>query len=325
MKIKTRNLIIGGALAIPMMFGLAFGGAGLVNDVAFADPDPLPTLTYELTEAGVLNFDPIPNEATYPDTDGDDLPDVYYWAYVYQAGHVPEGVYDDTNVEVTGTFYYPDEKTDGHYSFDLKGSLIKSHLPTGEYVVRIFALDYEDFSGNLLTQISSCDYSHVSTQVPYATPTNLQWAEEGQVLTWDPIEFTAGQHTRYEILIYRYENEQKVYRYDTYTTENSFDFVAKHCTLDDAYTYEIKVKVLTSYGLDLGRTSSDWATIEYPVPAVEPEPEVPAVEPAGLGAGAIAGIVIASVCVASIGAFALVWFVFKKKTWADFVALFKKK
>ena len=111
MKTKTRNLIIGGALAIPMMFGLAFGGAGLVNDVAFADPDPLPTLTYELTEAGVLNVDPIPNEATYPDADGDDLPDVYYYTYVYQAGHVPEGVYDDINAEVAGTFYYADEKS----------------------------------------------------------------------------------------------------------------------------------------------------------------------------------------------------------------------
>ena len=71
-----------------------------------------------------------------------------------------------------------------------------------------------------------------------------------------------------------------------------------------------------------------WKNIEVgpePEPEPQPEPEVPAAEPAGLGAGAIAGIVIASVCVASIGAFALVWFVLKKKTWADFVALFKKK
>lgn len=45
----------------------------------------------------------------------------------------------------------------------------------------------------------------------------------------------------------------------------------------------------------------------------------------GLPAGAIVGIVIGSVLVVGIGAFALVWFVIKKKTWADFVALFKKK
>ena len=44
-----------------------------------------------------------------------------------------------------------------------------------------------------------------------------------------------------------------------------------------------------------------------------------------LVAGIIAGIVIGSVLVAGIGGFALVWFVIKKKTWADFLALFKKK
>ena len=45
----------------------------------------------------------------------------------------------------------------------------------------------------------------------------------------------------------------------------------------------------------------------------------------GLGAGAIVGIVLASVVVAGIGGFALVWFVIKKKSWADFLAIFKKK
>ena len=45
----------------------------------------------------------------------------------------------------------------------------------------------------------------------------------------------------------------------------------------------------------------------------------------GLSGGAIAGIVIGSVLVVGIGGFALVWFVIKKKTWADFLALFKKK
>lgn len=44
-----------------------------------------------------------------------------------------------------------------------------------------------------------------------------------------------------------------------------------------------------------------------------------------LPAGAIVGIVIGSVLVLGIGGFALVWFVIKKKSWADFVALFKKK
>ena len=55
------------------------------------------------------------------------------------------------------------------------------------------------------------------------------------------------------------------------------------------------------------------------------DPETPEQPSKGLPAGAVVGIVIGSVLVASIGGFALVWFVIKKKTWADFVALFKKK
>lgn len=60
---------------------------------------------------------------------------------------------------------------------------------------------------------------------------------------------------------------------------------------------------------------------------VSPEPPVDQVTPTsnGLSGGAVAGIVVGSVLVAGIGGFALVWFVIKKKTWADFVAIFKKK
>ena len=45
----------------------------------------------------------------------------------------------------------------------------------------------------------------------------------------------------------------------------------------------------------------------------------------GLSGGAIAGIVVGSVAVVGIGGFALVWFVIKKKSFADLIAIFKKK
>lgn len=53
-------------------------------------------------------------------------------------------------------------------------------------------------------------------------------------------------------------------------------------------------------------------------------PEQPK-ETKGLSGGAIAGIVIGSVAVAGLGGFALVWFVVKKKTFADLLAIFSKK
>ena len=62
-----------------------------------------------------------------------------------------------------------------------------------------------------------------------------------------------------------------------------------------------------------------WEDVE-----VEPEPQ-PEAEPTRLSAGAIVGIILAVVVVGGVGGFALVWFVIKKKKWADFVALFKKK
>ena len=49
------------------------------------------------------------------------------------------------------------------------------------------------------------------------------------------------------------------------------------------------------------------------------------VAPKGLSAGAVVAIVLASVVVCGLGGFAVYWFVIKKKTWADFVALFKRK
>ena len=45
----------------------------------------------------------------------------------------------------------------------------------------------------------------------------------------------------------------------------------------------------------------------------------------GLSGGAIAGIAVGSTAVAGIGVFALIWFVIKKKSLAELLAIFKKK
>ena len=63
-----------------------------------------------------------------------------------------------------------------------------------------------------------------------------------------------------------------------------------------------------------------------PINPDEPEqPQQPEDTNKGLGVGAIIGIVLASLVVLGTGGFALVWFVIKKKSWADFIAIFKKK
>ncbi len=51
----------------------------------------------------------------------------------------------------------------------------------------------------------------------------------------------------------------------------------------------------------------------------------PPAEKGGLSGGAIVGIAVASVAVGGVGGFSLVWFVFKKKTWAELIAIFTKK
>ena len=64
-----------------------------------------------------------------------------------------------------------------------------------------------------------------------------------------------------------------------------------------------------------------------PEPPVEPEPNNPT-EPAksgGLPAGAIVGIVLGSLFVLGLGGFAIFWFVIKKKSFKDLIAVFKKK
>lgn len=98
---------------------------------------------------------------------------------------------------------------------------------------------------------------------------------------------------------------------------------------EDGYVFD---KWVSTSGVEFADVSSETTTftmIEGNVtvtatykPVVSP---TPAPSNSGLGGGAIAGIVIASILVAGTAGFALVWFVIKKKTWADFVALFKKK
>ena len=61
-----------------------------------------------------------------------------------------------------------------------------------------------------------------------------------------------------------------------------------------------------------------------PDPDPAPTPEDPSDDKDGLSTGAIVGIVIGSVAVAGIGGFSLLWFVIKKRSFADLIDVFKR-
>lgn len=52
--------------------------------------------------------------------------------------------------------------------------------------------------------------------------------------------------------------------------------------------------------------------------------EKPSEEKTELSCGAIAGIAIGSVVIASLGGFSIFWFIIKKKKFSDLLAIFKK-
>ena len=80
-------------------------------------------------------------------------------------------------------------------------------------------------------------------------------------------------------------------------------------------------------GYDMPASETEPGTEPGTTPGTEDPntPDDPSDDKDGLGAGAIVGIVIGSVAVAGVGGFALFWFVIKKKSFADLIAVFKRK
>ena len=74
-----------------------------------------------------------------------------------------------------------------------------------------------------------------------------------------------------------------------------------------------------------GNADGKCDTCDYQMANGGGAPETPDNPKDGLSGGAIAGIVVGSVVVLGLGGFALVWFVIKKKSFADLIAIFKKK
>lgn len=124
---------------------------------------------------------------------------------------------------------------------------------------------------------------------------------------------------------------------DSFTSEGLV--VTAHYSDDSSEVIALNDVEITGYNMNQegkqtitvsyqGKTATYEITVKTKDTPVTPDEPVTPEEPsksAGLPAGAVVGIVIGSALVVGVGGFALVWFVIKKKTWADFLALFKKK
>ncbi len=122
---------------------------------------------------------------------------------------------------------------------------------------------------------------------------------------------------------------------DTQYTSVSADGHAHKCTVDGCNEHDELVPHIDE------NCDGKCDTCGYDMPAHDPDTptqpdnpnnpgnnpptdDPPSDDEGGLGAGAIVGIVIGSVAIVGIGGFALFWFVIKKKTWAELIAIFKK-
>ncbi len=134
--------------------------------------------------------------------------------------------------------------------------------------------------------------------------------------------FEVGDMFSYEGLVVtaHYNNKADTVIHNGYSVSTPDISIAGTKTVTISYTEEEVTKTATYQITVNEKGASIDPGSETPV---DPEPVAPGNN--GLPAGAIAGIVIGSVLVLGIGGFALVWFVIKKKTWADFIAIFKKK
>lgn len=124
------------------------------------------------------------------------------------------------------------------------------------------------------------------------------------------------------------------------TTEDNNDGVLKGVTTEMEYKLSTSSEWVDGTGADITGLVSGTYNVRYKetsthfagqsanvvVNAYNAPVVPPTLTPSssGLSGGAIVGIVIGSILVAGIGGFALVWFVIKKKTWADFVTIIKK-
>ena len=182
---KNKKSIFAWLVTFAMVLALAIGGA--VGAVAYADPEEPeldPQLNVTLDEAtGVLTWD------AYAYGGMGDL-----WGYVVYFGTNSERI--DGNGNISYNIFNQNPGT----SFDLKAEARNCHYASGTYYWGVAACEIDDERVEFveyLTEVKTGTYNYVSTQTPFAAPTNLR--VEGATIAWDAVEGA----TTYSYRIYK--------------------------------------------------------------------------------------------------------------------------
>ena len=178
---KNKKSIFAWLVTFAMVLALAIGGA--VGAVAYADPEEPeldPPLNVTLNEAtGVLEWD------NYSYGGGAN------WGYIVFFGTNSE------RIDGNGNLVYNLFEQNPGTSFDLKAEARNCHYASGTYYWGVAAceideerVEFEEY----LTEVKTGTYNYVSTQTPFAAPTNLR--VEGATIAWDAVEGATSYYYR---------------------------------------------------------------------------------------------------------------------------------
>lgn len=221
-----------------------------------------------------------------------------------------------TGIEVTGT--YKTEYTVGE-TFSTEGIVVKAVYSNGDK--EDVPLNEVTFSGYNMNQAGNQTVTATWNELSTTFQILVKEAPVDPEKTLVSISLSGTQQTEFTVG-------------DSFSAEGLV--VTAHYSDDSSESIALNNVEISGYNMNQegkqtitvsyqGKTATYEITVKAKDTPVTPDDPVTPNKSSGLPAGAVVGIVIGSALVVGVGGFALVWFVIKKKTWADFLALFKKK
>ncbi len=219
------------------------------------------------------------------------------------------------NYDTTGLTHYVEYREEGEKDWTVEKSLpgVKDFTMLSTTVVR-----EETFRAMYRIRIDNTEIDDL-----ISSEFELFWA--GQELTTAYMYFENGDMTGHmaEILV-EIGQDFVVPEPDGIYPPEGYEFSHWECDEQIYHPGDVIQNVQESMTFTAVCKKTESETPTDPTDPTDPvEPAAPVKK--GLSGGAIAGIVIGSVLAAGIGGFSIFWFVIKKKSFADLIAVFKKK